>query len=64
MGNQKGPKEANRLSTARKDEIASLVEQMGNDLRLSSNVSVRIHVQSNSLDLPISAEGEGDLGNL
>jgi hypothetical protein len=63
MANQEGPKEANGLSAAKKDEIASLVRQMGNDLRLSSNVSVRIHVQSNSLDLPINAGGEGDLVN-
>ncbi|GEM_PF-1807489 len=63
MANRKGPKEANRLNAAKKDEIASLVEQMGNDLRLSSNVSVRIHVQANSLDFPIKAGGEGDLIN-
>jgi len=56
MVNQEGPKKTNRLSTAKKDEIASLVEDMGNDLKLSSNVSVRIHVQSNSLDLPFNVE--------
>ena len=60
MANQKAPKKANRLSAAKEDEIASLVKQMGNDLRISSNVSVRIHVQANSLDLPINAGGEGE----
>jgi len=60
MVNQEGPKETNGLSAAKKDEIASLVEQMGDDLKLSSNVSVRIHVQSNSLDLPFNAKAEGE----
>ncbi|MCK5023721.1 MAG: hypothetical protein KAS04_06095 [Candidatus Aenigmarchaeota archaeon] len=56
MANQKESKKTNRLSTAKKDKIASLVADMGNDLKLSSNVSVRIHVQSNSFDLPFNVE--------
>lgn len=58
MANQKGPKKPNKARTTKKIETMSLAEQMGNNSRLSSNVSVRIHVQSKSFDLPFNVENK------